>query len=175
MTTIETERLTLRPPGAEDFDAFAAMSADPAVMDSLGGVQSRPVAWRTFCGYAGAWSLFGFSLFMVRRRDTGAFVGRVGPLRPEGWPGTEVGWGLTREAQCQGCATEAAAASIDYAVDVLGWREVIHCINPANGPSQAVARRLGARILRDGWLPEPIDHATEVWGQSAAEWRARRG
>ncbi|WP_010184248.1 GNAT family N-acetyltransferase [Sphingomonas sp. PAMC 26605] len=36
----------------------------------------------------------GFSMFSVIERKTGAWVGRIGPWQPEGWPGTEVGWGV---------------------------------------------------------------------------------
>lgn len=172
---LETPRLVLVPPRNDHFDAFAAMMADEGVMAMLGGVQSRSAAWRTFAGYAGAWALDGFGMFMVFRKDTAAFVGRVGPLRPEGWPGTEVGWGLTRDAQGQGFATEAAAAAMDWAFDHLGWDEVIHCIVPENAPSQAVARRLGSRILREGWLPDPINIPTVVWGQSRSDWCENRG
>jgi RimJ/RimL family protein N-acetyltransferase len=36
---LETERLTLRPPCAADFDAWAAMLADPVAARFIGGVQ----------------------------------------------------------------------------------------------------------------------------------------
>ena len=39
--TLETERLYLRPPVKEDFDAFAEMHADEDVMKFLGGVQPK--------------------------------------------------------------------------------------------------------------------------------------
>ena len=51
---LETERLILRAPTGEDFDAWAAFSADEEVMRYLGGAQSRPVAWRGMCAMAGA-------------------------------------------------------------------------------------------------------------------------
>ena len=62
---------------------------------------------------------------------------------------------------------------MDWAVEALGWDEVIHCIEPANTPSQAVARRLGSRVLRQATLPV-VGFEVDCWGQSAAEWRARR-
>ena len=45
----------------------------------------------------GAWSLCGFSMFSVTLRESGRWIGRIGPWRPEGWPGTEIGWGLARD------------------------------------------------------------------------------
>jgi RimJ/RimL family protein N-acetyltransferase len=50
---------------------------------------------------------------------------------------------------------------------------VIHCIDAENVASQNVARRLGSAILRTDRLPAPIDEEIEVWGQTAAQWRAR--
>lgn len=172
--TLTTERLTMHPPREADFDAFADLVADPTAMAYIGGPQARPVAWRTFTQNAGHWTLYGFGFFLVRERETGVLVGRVGTHRPEGWPGTEVGWALHGHSQGKGYATEAAARAIDYAVETLGWTDVIHCIDAENEPSKAVARRLGSSVLREAMLPPPVSHPCVVWGQSAAQWRSRR-
>jgi len=171
---IETARLTLRPVAAEDFEPLAAMNSDPQVMEFLGGVQPRSVAWRAFLSMAGAWTVQGFGMFSVIERDTGAWIGRVGPLHPEGWPGTEVGWGLIRSAWGHGYAVEAAIAAMDYAVETLGWTDIIHCIDDKNYPSQRVAQRLGSSLLGAGRLPPPNEEDIGLWGQTAAQWRARR-
>jgi len=172
---LETERLVLRPPTAADFEAWAAFAGDGETMRHLGGVQARSVAWRGLCTVSGAWTIEGFSMFSVIEKASGRWVGRLGPWRPVGWPGTEVGWGLAREVWGRGYATEGATAAIDWAFDTLGWTEVIHCIDPANVNSQAVARRLGSRLMREQPLPAPYaDQVIQVWGQSREQWRARR-
>jgi RimJ/RimL family protein N-acetyltransferase len=172
---LETPRLLLRPTRSEDFDAWAAFMADPESTRFIGGVQSRPVAWRSFLTIAGAWAVQGFSLFSVIEKASGRWVGRVGPWYPEGWPGTEVGWGIVRDRCRLGYATEAAAATIDWAFDALGWAEVIHIIDVANKASQAVARGLGSRNRGRGQLPEPNRHVViDVWGQTREEWFACR-
>jgi RimJ/RimL family protein N-acetyltransferase len=170
--TLETRRLILRPTLAEDFDAFARFGADEDVMKHLGGVHPRTTAWRGMIAIAGSWAIQGFSMFSVIEKESGRWVGRLGPWRPDGWPGPEVGWGLAREAWGKGYATEGATATIDWAFDELGWTEVIHCISPDNLPSKAVASRLGSRLLRLGRLPPPQDAELEIWGQSRQEWRA---
>jgi RimJ/RimL family protein N-acetyltransferase len=172
---VQTARLILRPPEMEDFDDFAAFCADPEVMHFLGGAQARSVAWRGFSGVAGAWMLLGFSMFSVFERATGRWIGRVGPHKPVDWPGTEVGWGLIRSAWGQGYAVEAAEAAMDYAVDHLGWTDIIHCIDKDNTPSQAVAQRLGSSRRGTAMLPAPASVEVEIWAQSADQWRARRG
>lgn len=173
---LETERLTLRPIALEDFPRWAGMMADPEAARFLGGAQSAAVAWRGFMTMAGAWGLTGISMFSVIERATGLWLGRIGPWQPYGWPGTEVGWGLHPDAQGKGYGVEAATAAIDYAFDVLGWTEVIHCIDPDNTPSQRLAERLGSTNLGPTRLPAPYDElAMDRWGQSREQWRTRHG
>ncbi|NUO49699.1 MAG: GNAT family N-acetyltransferase [Polyangiaceae bacterium] len=173
--TLETERLILRPAAAEDFEAWAAFSADPEATKHLGGPMERMVAWRSLCAMTGAWLIRGFSMFSVIERASGAWVGRLGPWMPEGWPGTEVGWGIAPAFQRKGYAVEGATAAIDWAFDNLGWSEVIHLIAPANLPSQRVAARLGSTLRGPGKLPPPLHESpVEIWAQSREAWRARR-
>lgn len=172
---IETERLILRPPTLDDFEAFVAFQADAESMRFLGGVQPRALAWRNLMGLAGAWSLNGFAMFSVVEKASGRWVGRLGPWMPEGWPGTEVGWGVAREFAGRGYATEGAAAAMDWAFEHLGWTDVIHTIDPANAASIAVAKKLGARLLGPTRLPEPYQNErVDAWGQTREEWFARR-
>ncbi|MBB4087227.1 GNAT family N-acetyltransferase [Sphingomonas carotinifaciens] len=170
-----TERLILRPPVAEDFEAWAAFHAEPETMRFLGGVQTRSVAWRGLCAMAGAWSIRGFAMFSLIERHTGQWIGRVGPWQPDGWPGREVGWGVARAFAGRGYAHEAACAAMDYAVDVLGWDHVIHTIDPENEASIQLARRLGSRNEGPASLPAPLEtFRVDAWGQSAGDWRARK-
>ena len=171
---LETERLILRCPQEGDLDGFAEMMADEEAMCFLGGVKPRAEAWRGMATLAGSFVIRGYAMFSVIDRASGEWLGRIGPWFPEAWPGTEVGWGLKRSAWGKGYATEAAIAAMDFAFDRLGWDEVIHTILAANTPSIAVAKRVGSRYLRPGHLPAPIDIDLDVWGQSRAEWRARR-
>jgi len=172
--TLETSRLVLRPPRAEDLDGWAAFAADEASARFVGGVQPRAVAWRSMATMTGSWALMGYGMFSVIEKASGAWVGRLGPWQPEGWPGAEVGWGILKEHWGKGYATEGAAAAIDWAFDILGWPDVIHCIDEENDPSKEVARRLGSVWLRSGWLPPPFDtHQVGIWGQSREQWRQR--
>lgn len=169
-----TKRLILRPTSAEDFEGWAAFCADPETMRFLGGTQTRADSWRSLCMMAGAWTVRGYAMFSLIRRDTGQWIGRIGPWYPEGWPGQEVGWGIAREYTGQGYAEEAATASIDYAFDVLGWDRVIHIIDPENTGSIALAQRLGSVNQGPTQMPEPFEgFRVDAYGQSKAEWKAR--
>ena len=172
---LETPRLLLRPTQAKDFEAWAAFKADEEACRHIGGTEPRPAAWRSFAAMVGVWHLKGFAMFSVIEKDTGQWVGRVGPWQPEGWPGTEVGWSIVRDRWGRGYAPEAAAACTDWAFDTLGWSEVIHTTAPDNANSKAVAAKLGSRFLEMGRLPEPRqDLQVEIWGQTRAQWRARK-
>ncbi len=172
---LETTRLLLRPPQRKDFDAWAAFTADAERTRYIGGTQPRPVAWRSFAAMVGMWKLDGFAMFSVIEKASGRWIGRVGPWSPEGWPGTEVGWSLVADAGGQGYATEAAIAATQWAFDTLGWRHVIHTIDPANIASKRVAARLGSAFQSPGRLPPPHDDRdVEIWGQSREQWMQRR-
>lgn len=172
---LETPRLILRPPRREDFDAWAEWKTDAEANRFIGGAVPRAAAWRDLLVMAGAWSIQGFAMFSVIEKESGRWVGRLGPWMPEGWPGPEIGWAVIREVWGKGYASEGATAAIDWAFDTLGWTEVIHSIAPENADSQALAKRLGSTFRGPGTLPAPFEHIpVEIWGQTREEWRARQ-
>jgi RimJ/RimL family protein N-acetyltransferase len=173
--TIETARLVLRPPRIEDFEAWAAFMADEEAARHLGGAAPRAVAWRSIAAMTGAWVLQGFGMFSVIERASGRWIGRIGPWMPDGWPGTEVGWGLARDVWGKGYAKEASIAAIDFCFDTLAWNDVIHCISPHNAPSRALAARLGSTKRGVGRLPVPFHEVEiEIWGQTREQWISGR-
>lgn len=172
---LETPRLLLRVPRIEDLDRWAVLMADPEAARFIGGVMPRAATWRAMMVMIGAWHAHGFAMFSVIEKRTGRWIGRLGPWHPEGWPGTEIGWALTRDAWGHGYATEGAIAATNWAFEHLGWTDVIHAIDPANTPSQRVAERLGSRNRGPSRLPAPFEHVTvDLWGQTREEWRQRR-
>jgi len=174
MTMLETQRLILRPPIQSDLDGWAEFMADPEAQLYLGGVQSRPMAWRHMATMAGAWTLLGYGMFSVLRKDTGQWIGRIGPWRPEGWPGTEIGWSLLKSAWGHGFAYEAAVASANWAFGYLGWSDMIHTIDPENAASIALALRLGSRLIGPGVLAAPYEGSrVDIYGQTREQWRAQ--
>lgn len=172
---LETERLILRPTAMEDFERWRDFLSDEPTARHIGGVQPAPMVWRTMMSMAGAWSLTGVAMFSVIEKSTGQWLGRIGPWRPYGWPGDEVGWSLHRDAHGKGYALEAAVASMDYAVDVLGWTDIIHTIAPDNQASARLAARLGSVNRGAGRLPEPLeDVVVDLWGQTREDWARNR-
>jgi RimJ/RimL family protein N-acetyltransferase len=148
--------------------------ADEETARYIGGIQSPPMVWRSLASIIGHWALRGYGFFSIEDKATGEWLGRVGPWYPHGWPQPEVGWTIKRQACGKGYASEAAARSIDWAFDALGWDSVIHLIDDANIGSQGVARKLGSRNLNRKAEVAGFDMIVDVWGQSKADWLARK-
>ena len=169
---IETPRLILRPPRLEDLDPWTVMMQDEPTARFIGGVMPRAACWRQLMTMIGSWHAHGFAMFSVIEKDTGRWLGRLGPWQPEGWPGTEIGWSIVRDCWGKGYAVEGAIASTDWALDHLGWTDIIHSIAPDNFASQRVAQKLGSHNRGPGSLPAPFENSRiDIWGQTAKEWR----
>lgn len=166
---LETERLLLRMWRDEDFETYAEMCADPNVMRFLGGVLDRMSAWRHMAVLVGHWHLRGYGHWAVEEKSSGKFIGRIGFLNPEGWPGFELGWTLTPAAQGKGYATEGARRALEYAFNEMDREHVISLIHPDNAPSIRVAERLGEKL--EG-KTELLGHDVLVYGIDRASRRA---
>lgn len=151
MDVIETERLRLRPWRAEDAARHAEMLADPLCARFITPdrkPQDADAAWRMMAMIVGHEALRGYTMFAVEEAATGLWIGRIGPWRPEGWPGLELGWALHPDARGKGYATEGAQAALDWIFRTLHPPEVISIIEPVNTASIAVAERIGERFSR---------------------------
>ena len=161
---LETERLVLRLPRADDAEALAEAWSDPEVMRFIGDGSTGDVeaARQAIERFLSRWAADGLGHFVVERREDGVVVGRVGFLvwNPDTWKtGTraefgdraevELGWTLARAHWGHGFATEAAAACRDAAFGELGLDRLISLIQPGNERSIRVAEKLGERHERD--------------------------
>lgn len=166
---LETPRLILRDINPDlDFDAWADCFSDPQTMTYIGGGpgMNRAQAWRHMATVIGHKAIRGYSFFSVIEKQTGQWVGRVGPWNPEGWPEPEVGWTIHRNHWRKGYAQEAGKACIQHAFKTLGWDRVIHTIQDGNIGSIKTAESLGAVKLYalDG-IPAITDEKCWVYGQ----------
>ncbi len=118
---LETERLVLDAHRADDFEALAAMWADPEVVRHITGKAStREASWSRLLRYAGLWPMLGYGYWAVREKSSGRYVGDAGfadfrrAILPsiEGLP--EAGWVLAPWAHGKGYATEAIGAALDW-------------------------------------------------------------
>lgn len=145
--SLRTTRLLLRQWRDADREPFAAMNADPEVMEHyparLTPAESAAMVERIQSGFR----QHGYGLWALEVADSGEFIGYTG-LAPASFdahftPAVEIGWRLARPAWGHGYATEAARAALAFGFDRAGLREIVSFTTPGNLRSQAVMRRLG--------------------------------
>ncbi|MEM7268765.1 MAG: GNAT family N-acetyltransferase [Pseudomonadota bacterium] len=163
---IETERLILRLPVAEDHaDWCAFVQSDRA--EYVGRINDPTDAWRAFACEVGHWTMFGFGPFMVDLKESGQTVGSVGPWRPATFPENEIGWILYEGFEGKGYAFEAAMASRDWCYRTQGWTTLVSYISKPNAPSIALAEKMGA--WRDDDAPSPFGDEDYVYRHPGPE------
>jgi RimJ/RimL family protein N-acetyltransferase len=146
---IETERLVLRAWDDGDLDAYAALCADAEVMRyiGVGRPQTREQAAAAMASFRSGWSVRGYDLWCVTRRDDDTCIGFVGlhvpDFLPEIMPAVEIGWRLARSEWGRGYATEAAVAARDFAFGVAGLDRLVSIAHADNRASTRVMGKLG--------------------------------
>ncbi len=156
--TIGTERLTLRTPQMEDFDAVDSYARSPRAKFTGGQKTDQMDIWRSFLGVAGHWALRGYGLFTVVWQD--APIGRVGVIDHIMWEEPELGWHLFDGFEGQGFATEAALAARNWAFYAHRLGPLVSYVHAENTRSVRVAERLGATYERDCLL---LGTPAQVW------------
>lgn len=151
LATVETQRLLLRIPCADDVAPLTEIHHDPlaakyVVLGTTSG--GLTTGWRNVAIMLGHWHLRGYGQWTVIDKADQAVVGRVGLWNPEGWPGVELGWVIRRARWGQGLATEAAAAALQWTWAHVETDHVISLIQPNNARSIRVAEKLGQRLER---------------------------
>ncbi len=145
--TLSTERLILRQWQPEDRAPFAALNADPEVMEFFPAPLTREESDRLAGGFAQHIETHGYGRWVVEERTSSAFLGFVGLSSPayttHFTPCTEIAWRLGRAAWGQGFASEAAREALRFGFRELGLPEIVSFTAVENERSQRVMQRLG--------------------------------
>ena len=142
-----TPRLRLREWRAADLEPFAALNADPAVMEFMPRCLTRAES-DAFAAVAQAEIAHrGWGLWATELRDSGQFIGCIGlcvpTFRAHFTPCVEIDWRLERASWGRGFATEAARECLRFGFSGLGLSEVVAFTVPANARSRVLMQRLG--------------------------------
>jgi RimJ/RimL family protein N-acetyltransferase len=140
-------RVLLRPWRAADLAPFAALNADPEVMQHLPAPLTREESDATVTRIDAHLAAHGFTFWAVEVPGEVPFAGFVGLVVPRFeahfTPCVEIGWRLAREHWGKGYAVEAAAVALRAAFGPLGLREIVALTVPGNLRSRRVMERLG--------------------------------
>lgn len=155
---MHTPRLILRPWRDADRAPFAALNADPDVMEHFPSLLDRSESDAFADRIAAHFHDHGMGLWAVEVRDGPPFIGFVGLSKvtfdAPFTPAVEIGWRLARAAWGHGYATEAAREVCREAFLDLHLPALVSFTATANRRSRAVMERLGMR--RDP--AEDFDH-----------------
>jgi len=147
MHAYETERLLLRPWTAEDREPFAAMSADPQVMEFFPSVLDRAASDALVDRVEAHFAEHGFGVWAVEEKDGAKFLGFVGIVHTRFTapftPAVELAWRLARPAWGHGYATEAAREACRVGFEELRLDRLVAFTVPTNLRSRRVMERLG--------------------------------
>jgi RimJ/RimL family protein N-acetyltransferase len=150
---LTTERLRLRPWEESDFEAYAALNADPIVMEHFPSPMTREQSDASARRLMAGMEAQGWGLWALEAIGGESFIGFTGLAVPtfESWftPCTEVGWRLARRAWGRGYATEAARAALAFGFRELGLPQIVSFTALSNQRSIAVMERLGMRRDRE--------------------------
>jgi RimJ/RimL family protein N-acetyltransferase len=184
-TQLRTARLLLRPWLPSDRAPFAALNADPAVMEHFPAPLSRAESDALADASNDLINRQGWGRWALEVIDTGEFIGFTGLHRPTFkapfMPAVEIAWRLSRRAWGHGYATEAATAALGFAFDQIGLDEVVSFTATVNLRSSAVMERLGMTHDPAGDFDHPVlppGHRLRrhvLYRLSATDWRTREG
>jgi len=153
MKILETNRLILRHLVPGDLDDLFTLYRDPEIRryfpeGALGYEETKEEL---------EWFLHGhpehpqLGLWATIHKESHRFIGRCGllPWTIEQRPEVEVAYLLAREYWGQGLATEAAKAVLKYGFEQLGLSRLVCLIDPGNGASANVARKIGMTLEKE--------------------------
>jgi RimJ/RimL family protein N-acetyltransferase len=165
---LRTRRLLLRGWRPADLEPFAAMNADPLVMEHFPETASRTASALLIAQIEAEFERDGYGLWVVEVRGETPFAGfvgltRVGEELPFA-PAIEAGWRLSREQWGRGIALEAADAVLDCGFQTLGLEEIVAYTAAGNARSRRLMERLG--MSRDPG--EDFDHPRIAAGERLA-------
>jgi len=165
---VDTPRLRLRQWRETDREPFAALNADPLVMEFFPALQSRQASDASIDAWQAQLSAQGWSNWALELRASREFLGFTGLSVPRRVlpfsPCVEVGWRLARQHWGRGYATEAARAALAVGFTRLGLREIVSFTSLGNRRSRAVMERIGMRNANEDFEHPgvPEGHALRV-------------
>ena len=147
---LTTDRLELWQPQPSDHDGLNAINTDPRTLSFLGTWSPSPAdTFARLCRNAGSWALWGYGVFVVRRRGSAQIIGTCGIFRS--WRGfahglddvPEAGWIVHPDHWRQGYAGEAMRAVLPWFDEVHGRQRVACMIEEGHVVSKKLAGQLG--------------------------------
>lgn len=145
--TLRTERLIMRRWREQDGEPFAALNADPRVMEHFPAPLTRAQSDQLIELIERGFESDGFGLWALELAGEARLVGFTGLTRVSTQmpfaPAVEIGWRIAAPYWGRGLASEAARAAAENGFQHHGLRELVSFTYAGNARSRAVMERLG--------------------------------
>ena len=145
-TILETKRCIVRELSLDDLDALFELYADGEIdkyTDSLYPYEEEKEFQRAYI--ENMYRYFGYGLWLVFSKETGALIGRAGLEHREynGEIELELGYIIGTKYQGQGYATEICEAILEYARENTYFERINTLIEEGNIASEKLTKKLG--------------------------------
>jgi len=151
LTLLETERLILRQLSLDDAEFIVDLLNQPSFLRYIGDKEVRSIADAVRyieTGPMTSYERFGFGLYLVELKESGASIGICGLLKRDSLPDVDVGFAFLPAYWSQGYAFESAAAVMNYGREVLGLRRIVAITSLDNDASIRLLEKIGLRFER---------------------------
>jgi RimJ/RimL family protein N-acetyltransferase len=149
LVVLETARLVLRRLSTDDADFILELLNQPSFLRYIGdkGVRNSEDAIRYIqTGPIASYERFGFGLYLVELKKTGAPIGMCGLLKRDSLPDVDVGFAFLPDYWSQGFAYESAAAVMNHGREAQGLRRIVAITSLDNDASIKLLEKLGLRF-----------------------------
>jgi RimJ/RimL family protein N-acetyltransferase len=114
------------------------------VADAAAYILSGPVA---------SYQKFGFGLYAVERKESGAPIGICGLLKRDSLDDVDIGFAFLKKFWGHGYAYESAAAVMDYGWTKVGLNRIVAITAPENHASIELLEKIGLRFEKMIQMP----------------------
>ncbi len=148
---LRTARCLIRETVPGDVDAFYQIYSHPAITEYMEGLYPDVEEERQYVRdyIEKVYTFFGFGVWTVVERESGAVIGRAGFSYREGFEEPELGFTIGVPWQRRGYAEEACRAVLSYGWSALEFEQVQALVEPGNVPSIKLCEKLGFRKIAD--------------------------
>jgi RimJ/RimL family protein N-acetyltransferase len=149
VSVIETERLSLRRLGEGDAAFVLELLNEPSFLRNIGdrGVRTTDDALRYIAnGPVASYEKFGFGLWLVELRASGAALGMCGLIKRDALEDVDIGFAFLPRFWSNGYARESAAAVMRHGREALGLHRIVAITAPDNQGSIRVLETIGLRF-----------------------------
>lgn len=142
---VETQRCIIRETVSEDVEEFYHIYSNPAITRYMDGLYPDKEQEKAYIReyIEKVYTFYGFGVWTVVEKESGAIIGRAGISYREGFEDPELGFIIGVPWQRMGYAREACRAVLEYAWNALDFDCVQALVEPGNTPSLRLCEELG--------------------------------